>query len=78
MFAYFAVYMYDGVIHEVRAFTTIEAARKYFHEGIEANGKVEDCEPLWYSDGEEDFFYWTNLETCERCSEIRIWKVEIE
>lgn len=75
MFAYFAVYMYDGVVEEVRAFATVEAARKYFHEVIEANGKVEDCDSLFYNDGDNGYFYWS---CCYGYCEITIQKVEIE
>lgn len=79
MFAYFAVCTYEGIIEEIRAFSTIESAREYFYNGINANGKVEDCDPLFYDNGEEgDFFYWSNENVCSRVSEIRIWKVEIE
>lgn len=69
-----AVYIYEGIINDMKVFTSLEAARKYFHEVIDAEGKIEDCDPDFYNDGECGNFYWWNQDDVE----ITIWKVEME
>ena len=74
MTVYSAVYMYEGIINDMKVFTSLEAARKYFHKVIDAEGAVEDCDPDYYNDGEGGNFYWWNQDDVE----ITIWKVEME
>lgn len=74
MTVYSAVYMYEGIINDMKVFTSLEAARKYFHEVIDAEGKIEDCDPDFYNDGENGNFYWWNQDDVE----ITIWKVKTE
>lgn len=78
MTVYSAVHMYEGIITDMKVFSNIEAARNYFHETIEEDGRVDDCDPDQYEDGKEGFFYWTDIEVCSRYSEIIIHKVEME
>lgn len=74
MTVYSAVYMYGGIINDMKVFTSLEAARKYFHEVIDAEGAIEDCDPDYYNDGEDGNFYWWDGDD----NEITIWKVETE
>ena len=75
-----AVGMFGGVIQIMEVFPTINAARKYFKEFIERYGRVEDCDPDQYMDGNtegaEEFFYWNDGFDAD--AEITIWPVDME
>ena len=70
-----AVYLYRGIITDMKLFRTKEAAKKYFDECVEDCGGVEACEPEWYMDGSNgrDMYFFDGDD-----DEIEIMLVEVE
>ena len=70
------VEIFGGVMTDMRVFPTMEMARKYFHDFVNENGSIEDCDPDFFNDGVNEYFYWDD--GFHNDNEIHIWPVYIE
>ena len=54
------IYLYGGIIEEVKVFSSKDIAKKWFDDYVEKCGGIDSCDPDWYLDGtnsDEMYFY---------------------
>ena len=69
-----AVYVYEGIIHVMKVFRTVEAALAYFNEVLNEEGGIENIDEDSFECGNNGFFYLWNGDNVE----LTIWEVEVE
>ena len=69
------VFIYEGILVDMKVFPTMEIAKKFFHDRVNALGSVEDCDPNFYNDGNNECFYWDDG---NNNTEIHIWPIYME